>query len=165
MDNFKNGINYSDEEHELEWDAEISKEGREFIILPEGVYDFKVQKYERSRYNGSAKIPPCNQVTVYLEIQSTAGIAVVRENLYLHTVAEWKLCEFFNSIGQKKKGEAVRMNWQIVSGATGRAEIEIDKYNDKNGKERTKNKVKKFLPKEQQNFNNFIPPQYNPGKF
>lgn len=152
-------------ERELDWNDEISNEGIEFIVLPEGIYDFKVQKYERARYNGNANIPPCNQVTVFLEIHSTVGDTVVKENLYLHTKTEWKLCEFFNCIGQKEKGKPVRMNWQLVTGATGRAEIEINKYVDKNGKERTNNRVKKFLPKEHQILNNSTPPQYNPGQF
>ena len=50
MDNFK----------EYGWEDEIVNEGGDFVLLPEGDYDFTVAKYERARYDGSAKMPPCN---------------------------------------------------------------------------------------------------------
>ncbi|WP_041137869.1 hypothetical protein [Beduini massiliensis] len=136
-------------ERELNWDDQIVQEGNEFIVIPAGIYDFKVIKFERSRFNGSDKMPACNQAVLQLEVNSTLGKTILLEKLFLHSKSEWKLSEFFTCIGQKKKGEPLKMNWTLVPGAVGRAEIEINKYKDKNGNERTNNKVKKYLPKEQ----------------
>ena len=51
------GSNY-DDDYELAWDAEISKEA-EFELLPAGTYDFTVENFERGRYAGSDKMKPC----------------------------------------------------------------------------------------------------------
>mgnify|MGYP000863540518 CR=1 FL=1 len=44
---------------EYGWEDEIVNEGGDFVLLPEGDYDFTVAKYERARHEGSAKVPPC----------------------------------------------------------------------------------------------------------
>lgn len=43
---------------EYGWEDEIVNEGGDFVLLPEGDYDFTVAKYERARHEGSAKVPP-----------------------------------------------------------------------------------------------------------
>ena len=43
----------SEMERELGWDDEIEKDSGEFILLPEGDYDFTVESFERSRHGGS----------------------------------------------------------------------------------------------------------------
>ena len=45
---------------ELGWDDEVAK-GEEYIILPEGDYDFVIESFERGRVAGSDKIAPCNK--------------------------------------------------------------------------------------------------------
>lgn len=153
-------------ERELGWDDQITQEGSEFIVLPAGIYDFKVIKFERGRFDGGNKIPACNEALLQLEINSTVGKTILLEHLYLHSKTEWKLSEFFTCIGQKKKGEPLKMNWTLVPGAIGRAEVEINKYTDKNGNERTNNKVKKYLPKEQFNQTVSMPtPGFQSGTF
>lgn len=64
MDNF---IEYG-------WEDEIVNEGGDFVLLPEGDYDFTVSKFERTRYEGSAKMPSCNmaKVTFTIGVQRTA---------------------------------------------------------------------------------------------
>lgn len=59
---------------------------------------------------------------------------------------------FFSSIGQKKKGEKVKMNWNAVIGATGRCKVVIRKWNGDDGEERKSNDIKKFYPKEEKQF-------------
>ncbi len=44
----------------LGWDDEFTNEQREFVLLPEGDYLFKVHGMERARYEGGAKLPPCS---------------------------------------------------------------------------------------------------------
>ena len=78
----------------------------------------------------------------------------------MHTKCEGFLSEFFRGIGQKKKNEPLRMNWQLVPGASGRCKIVPEEYNGNKY-----NKIKKFYPKEdtQPNYNQQF--QYKPGQF
>ena len=40
-----------------DWDSEINNESSEFVLLPEGDYDFTVEKFERGTFDGSDKLP------------------------------------------------------------------------------------------------------------
>lgn len=133
------------QERELSWDDEIEKDGGDFTLLPEGDYDFTVAKFERGRFQGSAKMPPCNQAKLELTVHSAEhGDVTVFHNLFLHTKTEGLLSNFFAGIGQKKKGEKLRMNWNAVVGSKGRLKLEINKFTGNDGNERTNNQVKKF---------------------
>lgn len=134
-------------ERELSWDDEIQKDGGEFIVLPAGDYSFTVTKFERGRFAGSEKMPPCNQAKLELTVHSPEhGDVVVFHNLFLHTKTEGLLSNFFSGIGQKKKGEPLRMNWNTVVGSKGRLKLEINKFTGRDGEERTNNQVKSFYP-------------------
>lgn len=136
-------------ERELGWDDEIVNDGPEFVLLPEGDYNFTVKKFERARFQGSANMPPCNQAKLEITIHSLEhGDQTVFHNLFLHTKTEGFLSGFFTAIGQKKKGEPLRMNWNAVTGAKGRCQLEHNKYTNKNGEERTNNQINKFYPYE-----------------
>ncbi|MEK4283242.1 DUF669 domain-containing protein [Ureibacillus sp. FSL K6-0165] len=136
-------------ERELGWDDTIEKDDGGFILLPEGDYDFTVTKFERARFQGSAKMPPCNQAKLELTVHSQEyGDVKVFHNLFLHTKTEWQLSQFFMAIGQKKKGEPLRMNWGTVPGSKGRLKLKIDEY-EKDGKKYQNNKVEKFYPYEE----------------
>ncbi len=119
--------------HELGWDDEIQQESS-FILLPEGDYRFTVEKFDRARHAGSANIPPCNKAIVHFRVFSPDGSSVlVQENLFLHTKMEWKLSEFFASIGMKQKGQAAQMNWSQVCGKSGVCHVKIRTYDKKDG--------------------------------
>ena len=109
-------------ERELDWEDEITRES-DFILLPEGDYNFKVTSFERARHEGSEKLPPCNKAVITLEIDSTEGKVYIKHNLFLHTKCEGLISAFFIGIGQKKHGEPLRMNWNNVIGSTGRCKI------------------------------------------
>ncbi len=143
-------------ERELGWDDTIQKESLEFITLPEGDYDFVVESFDRGRHNGSDKLPPCNKAILKLHISAPQGEVTVVHNLFLHTITEGMLSAFFECIGQKKKGEPLRMNWQAVPGAKGRLKLGIRSY-QKDGENRTINEVKRFYPYEG--------PKYQAGSF
>ena len=146
------------EGRELGWDDTIQKESSEFEPLPEGDYDFMVESFDRGRHNGSEKLPPCNKAVLKLRVKSRDGKEVtVTHNLFLHTITAGMLSAFFESIGQKKKGEPLRMNWQTVPGAKGRLKLGVHKYTNKDGQERTSNDVKRFYPHEG--------PKYQAGSF
>ena len=126
----------------LNWDDEIQQEST-FTLLPEGDYDFKVINFERAWYDGSDKIPPCNKAIITIKIETPHGDAEIKENFFLTTKTEGLLSAFFGSIGQKKKGEPLRMNWNKVIGSTGRVKIGFREYNGNNY-----NTVKRWLSPE-----------------
>lgn len=148
----------------LDWDDEISQEN-EFIILPEGEYSFKVTGFERAEYEGGDKIPPCKKAVIYLYIEAPNGDStVVKENLMLHTKMEWKLSEFFISIGQKKHGEPLRPKWNEIIGATGRCKLGIREWKGNDGTVRQSNQVQKYLEPNQK-ASSAPSSGYTPGKF
>jgi len=145
-------------ERELGWDDEIVKDSVDFVLLPDGDYSFKVTGFERGRYAGGQKLPPCNMATVHIEIDSPEGTTTIKHNLYLHTTTEGLLSGFFAAIGQKKKGEPLRMNWNSVIGSTGRCQVYVDNWTTKEGKDAQSNRIKKFYPADEK-------PAYTPGAF
>lgn len=136
-------------EKEMDWNDVIEKEGDEYILLPEGDYNFVVESFDRARHAGSEKLPPCNKAVLKLKIDSAEGTAFITHNLFLHTKTEGLLSAFFTCIGQKKKGEPLKMDWNKVTRACGRAKIGIHSYKNQNGEERKSNDIKKFYPKEE----------------
>ena len=101
------------EEKELQWDDTITKDASDFLLLPEGDYNFMVESFERGRHGGSEKLPPCNKAILTLRIDAPEGTAKITHNLFLHSKTEGMLSAFFTCIGQKKKGEPLKMNWDI----------------------------------------------------
>lgn len=137
--------NYEDTDREFGWDDEIEKDGSDFILLPEGDYDFEVVNFERARHTGSDKLPPCNKAVVHIKIQGNEGEITLKHNLFLHSKTEGILCAFFTSIGQRQKGEKLKMNWQTVPGSKGRCKIGVKKYKSEGKTEElTFNEIKKF---------------------
>lgn len=139
MSNLHNIIPGTEVEAELDWDSEIEKDN-EFILLQEGEYNYEVVGFERARYNGGEKLPPCNQAKLKIQIDSPKGTAIIYQNLFLHSKCEGTLSSFFCSIGQKKHGEKLKMDWSKVIGSKGRAKIGTKVYNEK-----TYNEIKTFL--------------------
>lgn len=137
-----------DIERELGWDEPIENEGPEFVILPEGDYDFQVVNLERGRHNGSDKLPPCNKAIVHIKIEGPEGESTIKHNLFLHTKTEGMLCAFFTAIGQRKKGERFEMKWNSVVGAKGRAKVAIKKWTYE-GKSYEGNEIKRFYEPEE----------------
>lgn len=141
MDEMNRGMSF-------EWDATIEHDGAEFITLPKGVYPFEVTRFERSRHEGSAKLPPCNKAMLTIKVEGgELGDAYTQHNLFLHSITEGLLCEFFTAIGARKHGERLQMDWSKVVGARGWCEVFVNEY-EKNGELRTNNKISKFLSPE-----------------
>lgn len=135
---------YPNTPHELGWDDEITNDSGSFVLLDEGDYEFTVTAFERARFPGSAKIPPCNKAVLTLAVESPAGPASVKHDLILYSTLEWKLSEFFRAIGQKKPGEPLRPWWNEVVGARGRGRFKPRTYTKKDGSQGTANDVEKF---------------------
>lgn len=137
--------NLNDPGRELGWEDEIENEGSPRVVLESGEYPFTVQSFERARFAGSEKVPPCPQAIVLLQINAPEGPVPMNVNLFLHTRFEWKLCQFFTSLGLRQHGEKLRMNWAAVAGRSGRCKITKRTYKDRNGVDREANDVDEFL--------------------
>lgn len=129
----------------LEWNDSIENDGQEFILLPEGDYNFTVIDFERGRFNGSAKIPACNKAIITVQVESKEGIATVKFDLILYRSLEFRLSGFFRSIGQKKHGEKLQMDWTKIIGKKGRAHFKQRSYVNLNGEEKFVNDIERFI--------------------
>lgn len=132
-------------ERELSWDDEINANADEYVLLEPGEYDFRVLGYTRARFPGSAKLPPCNQAKVQIQI----GDTFLEHNLFLHTKTEGLICAFFKAIGARQSGERLQMNWDTIAGATGRCVVKVREWMGKDGDIRKSNYISKFLPAEE----------------
>ena len=135
---------------EYGWEDEISDEGSEFVLLPEGDYEFTVSKIERGRHPGSEKLPACNKAIVTLTVWEQDDCIDITENFMLCNKMEWKLSQFFLALGMKKHGEPLRMNWTGAVGKKGKCHVYVDNYKNKNGEDRQSNKIKKYYAYDEQ---------------
>lgn len=133
----------------LDWNDIIESDGQEYITLKDGDYDFTVTAFERGRFPGGTKIPPCNKASLTLQVETEVGTATVHLDLLLYKTMEWKLSAFFRCIGMKKHGEKLSMDWTCIVGTTGRAHFKTRTYTDRDGNERTANEVDRFYDKDE----------------
>ena len=131
------------EYEEIGYEGTIEDESGGFVLLPEGDYDFTVNKITRGRYEGSDKMPACNSVTVELTVWGPQDKTTVTERFFLVKKFEWKLSQFFLSIGVKKHGEPLMMRWNI-EGLRGKCKVYVDHYKKNDGSDGQSNKIKKF---------------------
>lgn len=129
---------------EYGWDDEIQNEDA-FTLLDAGDYEFEIVKYERARHEGSDKIPPCNKAVVTFRV----GETTLTENFLLCSTLEWKLSQLFLSVGLKRHGEPLRMNWQALPGKCGVCKVIVHKYT-KDGAEREINRIDKLYAYDEQ---------------
>ena len=133
--------------YEIDWNSTIENDGEERTLLDEGDYYFEVTKFERGRSQGSNKLPPCPMAMLTLRVTdpATGAATTIIDNLVLHSNLEWKLAQFFRSIGQKKHGEPLRPNWNTVEGSRGRCHVYIDEFKGRDGDTKKNNKIGKYL--------------------
>ena len=136
-----------DNGHEFNWDDTIQNEGSEFTLLPDGIYRFTVEKFERGRSSGDGSLPACNMAILSLRVSDVAGAqnTVIKDHLVLHTKMEWKLCQFFLAIGQKKHGEDLRMNWNAVPGSSGWCEVSTETRTSRKGNDYETNRIARYI--------------------
>ena len=135
----------------LGWDDEIQKESS-FTLLPEGDYWFTVTKIDKGRHEGSTKISACPKAVVCFTVEAPDGTeTAVTENFLLHQKMEWKLSQFFASIGMKQKGEKLRMNWSpALIGKKGICRIIVHEYTGNDGQKYKTNRIEKLYPSYEQ---------------
>ena len=114
----------------FDWDDEIEDDGEEraFVTLEPGKYDFEVTDFERAyhEHKEGGKAPSCPMAVVTVRIRTDEGDCYIKENFLLYKKMEWKICQFFRSLGMKKHGEKVKQKWSEIVGKTGRAEVTKD---------------------------------------
>lgn len=132
----------------LGWDDEI-EEGSEFKLLPDGDYKFLVTGFERAFHeNKGGKIPDCNEgdieFTIVWSDEDGNHTNKLTHRLYLVRTQQWKIYQFFESIGLRKKGEGkTKMPWDKVLGSEGVCQIGHHEYQGK-----TRNDIIKCYPTE-----------------
>ena len=68
---------------EFGWEDTIEHDSTGFVLLEPGEYEFWVDSFERARYSGSSKLPPCNQAVVMIKIMSEDGQeCTIKHNLF-----------------------------------------------------------------------------------
>ena len=168
---------YNNFEREIGWDDTIQKDS-EFVLLPEGLYYFTVKSYDRGRHTPSpqnpGKLPACPKATVYLEVVADGNEIELRHNLFLHSSTEGMLSAFFGAIGQKRKGEPLRMDWNSIVGKVGVCKIGFREYNGNKYNEAKSmiyaedvdhTKVLNAQPGQSQGYQQQPTQGFNPGQF
>ena len=136
----------------MDWNDSIESDGTEYILLPEGDYNFEVINFERGRFPGSAKIPACNKASIVVQVNTKDGVATVKFDLLLYRTLEWRISGFFRSIGQKKHGEKLTMDWNKVVGSKGRAHFKQRTYVNNQGEEKSINDIAYFIDYKEEYF-------------
>lgn len=130
----------------LSWDSEIENDGQEYEVLAPGDYTFSVTAFERAQYAGSDKAPACPMAKLTLTCTAADGTqGIVHDTLFLSAKNEWRLCQFFTAIGQRKSGEKLAPRWNQVLGASGMVKLEYDKKNLNDDGSPKYNRVSKYL--------------------
>jgi len=142
----------------LDYDGVIENDGEGFATLPDNdEVTFTVTEVEKGRSKDGTK----PQVRLKMMCESVAGHGrtTIIDYITLTKKSEWKLCEFFLALGMRRRGERLRMNWDII-GYTGRATVSLEKFTGRDGDERFNNKIKRYLeplPNDQQAFDGVDP--------
>jgi hypothetical protein len=129
----------------MDWNDAIEEDGQEYVLLPEGDFNFTVTNFERGRFPGGPKVPACNKATITVQVDTKEGIATVKFDLLLYRSLEWRISAFFRCIGQKKHGEKLTMDWNKVIGSKGRAHFKQRSYTNNQGEEKFTNDIDRFI--------------------
>lgn len=129
--------------------AAANSTGTDFEPIPAGEYDFEIEKVLIDAYAGSAKIKPCDKLTLQLRLDLPNGSSrKVWDRIYLdstHGYSMEKLANVVLSTGAKIKENADK--YGIADGLTnrvGKCEIYIREYNGKK-----QNDVRRYITPEQ----------------
>lgn len=121
----------------FDWEDEIVNDGedKEFIVLEPGEYAFEVNKFERSTYTPSAnaKTPACKMALVTIKISTKEGDCYIVDKFPMASTMEWKISSFFRSIGMKKHGEPIKIDWEGAIGKTGICKVTKTEGTKKDG--------------------------------
>ena len=127
------------------WDDEISNDGSEPTLIEPGIYPFKIKNLEKTISKG-AKTAGAPMAILEVRVEHDEGeYADIRDQIVLTKSLEWKLCQFFVAIGQRKSGETLTPRWNAVIGSKGHCEVVLENYTKKDGTPGQSVKIKKYL--------------------
>lgn len=120
----------------LGWDDEVTASDSEYVLLTPGTYTYRVDGFERGRFDGSSKMAACPMATLTLSCANAQGEqSTVTTRLYLNRKQAWKLTQFFKSCRlidpTTPDGASYRMPWDRVRGASGQVRIKNRTYDGK----------------------------------
>jgi hypothetical protein len=134
---------------EIGWDEEFVAEEKSFEPLPAGDYNFTITSFERKRFNGSAKLPPCGQIVMDINLTDGVNTGSVKHSLFLVNIMEWKITEVMLATGIFHEGDHITANMiEKAVGCTGRCKVSIT-TSEKNGKQYKNNQIDRFYKKEE----------------
>lgn len=124
----------------LDWDSTITEDGNSFVLLEPGEYDFTVEKFERARSQSGN-----NMAKLTLKVTDGNKKTNIIDNIVLTQNMEWKLSSFFGSLGLKKKGEPLKMNWESTRMKSGRCTVKVEEYTKRDGTTGQTNRIDSYI--------------------
>ena len=128
-----------------DWDSPADVDDTGNAVLKNGKYRFVVKSMSKEVSKG-AKTAGAHQASLVLMMYDKNDenyenrIGTAYDRLTLHDSTWGMVCAFFRAIGERKHGESIIPNWDEVAGASGKAVLCQDTYNNK-----TTMKVKHYL--------------------
>ena len=145
-----NGIIPTEKVEVYDWDDQLGTEvpvEEKYTLLEEGDYPFVVKTWERGRFPGNEKLPAANKATITIQVTGPKNLVEFTFSLVLIKleIFEKKLYGFFRSIGQKKYGEACKMDWNHIVGCSGVAHFKPKTNTTKTGEVKEVNEIAYFV--------------------
>jgi len=127
----------------IDWDGSIDNDGEPLELLPDGdEVTLVVKEVERGHSKDGTK--PQVRIRFLAVSVNGHGQTSVTDYIQMTRKSEWKLSEFFRSLGLRKHGERMRLRWDL-EGMTARATVTVDSFTGRDGDTRMSNKIKKYL--------------------
>lgn len=132
----------------LDWDMTEAADEGGFVLLPAGVYAFAVEKLERERFEGSAKMAACPRAHLTLSVIGADGTGgTVHERIMLNSKMVWRIAQLFKALGYAEDPETgkVPVAWNDIEGKGGYLKLKVRKYKKKDGEDGEANEVEEWL--------------------
>lgn len=136
-------------DEDLDLNAIIKNDGEARALLPAGEYDFIVASYSLKEFQETDQNTgietPRKKVELSLIIEVDSERYTIKDTLVLKKSWEWKFCQLFKCIGDRKHNEDLRMDWGNIAGKRGRLKLTIENYTNKKKEDKSINRVKEYL--------------------
>ena len=134
----------------LDWNMAESEDSGNFVLLKPGNYPFTVKALERGVYEGGQNIGRCPKAKLTLSVDGCGqGVTDVNTTILLDSKVEWKIGQFFKSLGYGKTEDGKRVvDWAGCIGKSGWCRVENREFLGNDGKMKKSNEVKQFLDPE-----------------
>lgn len=122
------------------WNDTISNDGEDYSPLAPGDYNFEITNLEKAITAKGA-----NMAKLTFKVYDDNHQGTITDNIVLNDRCEWKISQFFRSIGLKKHGETIKMQWDKVLGAKGRLRIKKSSFIGRDGTEKESREVDRYF--------------------